>query len=324
MVECESCSYWSHSKCVNLSTTLASSYPFVCPFCVKSLFSELAKLRSEVSDLRTQVSSLSSHVTQSISLSTELERVGESLAQLTSSMEVLKSIKSGSSDVSTADGIVHPTPVSPRQSLLPHIRSESHESRRGNLVISGIPECPQGTRKAERLVQDQASVAAVLSLVSPSVTSQSIRDLFRLGKYKADRHRPILVKLHKYWDASIILSNKQRLSSSPEISIRPDLSPTQMVTLSLLVKKQRELLSSGRNSSDIKIKGNKIYVQGNLFGEAVNGSFVGSSNVSLSDATDSPSNTGSSSVSPSAVDSSPQSPAGSPSVSYPVANPPFQ
>ena len=324
MVECESCSYWSHSKCVNLSTTLASSYPFLCPFCVKSLFSELAKLRSEVSDLRTQVSSLSSHVTQSISLSTELERVGESLAQLTSSMEVLKS-KSGSSDVSTADGIVHPTSVSPRQSLLPHTRPESHESRRGNLVISGIPECPQGTRKAERLVQDQASVAAVLSSVSPSVTSQSIRDLFRLGKYKADRHRPILVKLHKYWDASIILSNKQRLSSSPEISIRPDLSPTQMVTLSLLVKKRRELLSSGRNSSDIKIKGNKIYVQGNLFGEAVNGSFVGSSNVSLSDATDSQSNTGSSSVSPSAVDSSSLSPAGSPSVSYPVvANPPFQ
>ena len=238
MVECESCSYWSHSKCVNISTTLASLYPFVCPFCVKSLFSELAKLRSEVSDLRTQVSSLSSHVTQSISLSTELERVGESLAQFTSSMEVLKS-KSGSSDVSTADGIVHPTPVSPRQSLLPHTRPESHESRRGNLVISGIPECPQGTRKAERLVQDQASVAAVLSSVSPSVTSQSIRDLFRLGKYKADRHRPILVKLHKYWDASIILSNKQRLSSSPEISICPDLSPTQMVTLSLLVKKTK-------------------------------------------------------------------------------------
>ena len=124
---------------------------------------------------------------------------------------------------------------------------------------SGIPECPQGTGKAERFAQDQASVAAVLSSVSPSVTSQSIRDIFRLGKYKADRHRPILVKLHKYWDASIILSNKQQLSS-PEISIRLDLSPTQKVTLSLLVRKRRELLSSGHNSSDIKIKGNKIYV----------------------------------------------------------------
>ena len=48
MVECESCCQWSHCNCVSLSPSLASSYPFVCPFCIKSLFSRLSNMESEV------------------------------------------------------------------------------------------------------------------------------------------------------------------------------------------------------------------------------------------------------------------------------------
>ena len=42
MIECESC--WSHSECVNISPTVAANYPFICPYCVKSLFSSLSVL----------------------------------------------------------------------------------------------------------------------------------------------------------------------------------------------------------------------------------------------------------------------------------------
>ena len=42
MIECESC--WSHSECVNISPTVAANYPFICPYCVKSLVSSVSVL----------------------------------------------------------------------------------------------------------------------------------------------------------------------------------------------------------------------------------------------------------------------------------------
>ena len=38
MIECESC--WSHSE----SSTVAANYPFICPYCVKSLVSSVSVL----------------------------------------------------------------------------------------------------------------------------------------------------------------------------------------------------------------------------------------------------------------------------------------
>ena len=59
MVECESCCRWSHSKWVGLTFSIAPSYPFVCPFCLRSLFSHLSAIESKIADLSTRVSSLS-------------------------------------------------------------------------------------------------------------------------------------------------------------------------------------------------------------------------------------------------------------------------
>ena len=39
MVECEGCSQWSHSKYVGIIPSMAPTYPYVCPFCIKSVFS---------------------------------------------------------------------------------------------------------------------------------------------------------------------------------------------------------------------------------------------------------------------------------------------
>lgn len=58
MVECETCSCWSHSKCVGLTLAVAPSYPFVCPLCVRSLFARLDNLSTEISALRAQVSTV--------------------------------------------------------------------------------------------------------------------------------------------------------------------------------------------------------------------------------------------------------------------------
>ena len=46
MVECEACSQWSHSKCVSIIPSLAPTYTYVCPFCIKSVFSQKLGLKS--------------------------------------------------------------------------------------------------------------------------------------------------------------------------------------------------------------------------------------------------------------------------------------
>ena len=58
------------------------------------------------------------------------------------------------------------------------------------------------------------------------------------------------------------------------ISVCPDLSSSDEVALSLLLKERRSLITSGVDSRHIKIKQNCLYSQGHLHGKVVDGSFV--------------------------------------------------
>ena len=57
MIECENCFLWSHSKCVGIISSVAKKFPYICPFCIRFLFSEISNLRSEIKDLRDKCSS---------------------------------------------------------------------------------------------------------------------------------------------------------------------------------------------------------------------------------------------------------------------------
>uniref|UniRef100_A0A1X7THX7 Uncharacterized protein n=1 Tax=Amphimedon queenslandica TaxID=400682 RepID=A0A1X7THX7_AMPQE len=102
------------------------------------------------------------------------------------------------------------------------------QSRRFNIVLSGIDEHPPGTPRSVRLSRDVASISSVLDKLVNFLSDQSIRDCIRLGKFTTTGSRPILVILNRVSDVSKILSNKHKLSDcSPGILIRPDLSPSQ-------------------------------------------------------------------------------------------------
>ena len=81
LVECESCSRWSHSKCVGITRCTATSFPFVCPFCVKLLFSRLAAAELEIDALRTRISTLESPAEQCQAHGAEIDRLNNSLQQ---------------------------------------------------------------------------------------------------------------------------------------------------------------------------------------------------------------------------------------------------
>ena len=103
MVECESCCQWSHSKCVGLTSSIAPFYPFVCPFCVRSLFSHLSSIKSEVADLSNSISSLESMLNnQGQSLTKDIQAVMDSLHKISCQIDPLLSNKPSNPDAASS------------------------------------------------------------------------------------------------------------------------------------------------------------------------------------------------------------------------------
>ena len=151
MVECETCSCLSHSKCVSLTLAVAPSYPFMCPFCVRSLFARLDSLSTEISALRAQVSTVTLPSSTHDSYSSEVQRIEWSLTQLTAAVESLQA----RSDSSVAPECPNPgasSGVSPSGIFPPLIPPSSNTAdSHFNIVISGIAESPKGTPHLARI-----------------------------------------------------------------------------------------------------------------------------------------------------------------------------
>lgn len=83
----------------------------------------------------------------------------------------------------------------------------SNAERRFNLIVQGLDECPQGTKKFERTAEDLRKVSQVFTSLDSSITSDSVRDFFRLGRFNPDheRPRPVLVKMIRATDVSLLL-----------------------------------------------------------------------------------------------------------------------
>ena len=82
MLQCDSCLSWSHCKCVNVLPQVAEKFPFICPFCIKSIFSLVPSLHSEISHLKTLISRIESCHESISSIHSELNAVQESLSSL--------------------------------------------------------------------------------------------------------------------------------------------------------------------------------------------------------------------------------------------------
>ena len=97
--------------------------------------------------------------------------------------------------------------------------------RKSSLLIFVLVECSKGSPRCILTKNDKMSIASVLSALEPIVTENLIIDCFKLGKYKEDQNRPVLVKLARPWDAQCILNNRKKLATMPGISIKRDMAP---------------------------------------------------------------------------------------------------
>ena len=107
-----------------------------------------------------------------------------------------------------------------------------------------------------------------------SIDSLSIRDHYRLGKFKQDqpRPRPTLVKLNRTSEVATIISKARQIDTTPYI-IKQDLTLSERQMERALLKERWNLIQSGVSRTDIKLRGSFLYVKRKLYGQYKQDSF---------------------------------------------------
>ena len=263
-----SCATWLHRRCAGLSksafaTVSNSMSPFYCPRCrldkhEKALATQEVEICFLKSSHKQDVSTLKDEIA---SLADMIKELKKSLPTQTNPSPVLPEASSNSSYASVlAKSASNTAPKA----------TSTNKDRKYNILIYGLKECSEGTPRYKRTQEDLISAADILSFVDSKITELSIRDSFRLGRYRNDKHRPLLVKMTRVSDVTLILSNKKKLSSRPGISIKQDLSPEERASHSSLMKVRRTLIDEGTDPRDIKARGNALLVNGRRHGAIVN------------------------------------------------------
>ena len=236
------CKQWLHRYCAGVSTSCFKAIsekgdPFYCYACC------LSRHRREIDALKDSVELLKGEIAD------------------------LKSSPSATSQAQPPISSDSDLNFAPRTKIA-HDLEDRSQQRKYNVVLYGIDECPNGTSKSQRLEREVGSAVSVLSGLDKSITPHSIKDIFRLGKYSNVRKhpRPLLIKFIRVADASSILS-KRGSSHGSRIVIKPDMSPTERKSESLLLKERWSLLQSGVPRDAVKIRGSRLLVRNKPYGE---------------------------------------------------------
>ena len=254
---------WSHCKCVNILVSVASTYPYVCPHCVKSSVSEVSSLKASLKAIECHslnlVTQFNKFLSSNPSFAPEVSCIQSEIDSIASAFASSNSGHQTSSMASRAASSRSVSRVSP----------SSSSDKKFNVIIRGVDECPAGTARNLRQSHDLDEAVSVLSSVVSSIDSTSIKDIFRLGKYNSSHHprpRLILVKLIRSADVlSVLYTNKSSLPD--KFSIQPDLSRVERLKYSLLMKERWSLITSGVERRLIKVQNNSIYINNILHGK---------------------------------------------------------
>ena len=94
MVESDICKRWLHCKCVGHSSIIASSTPFICVFCLKSVFQKISQLQADITNIQDSFTSLESYFNNSISspVKAEFEALHGSLRDISSKIDSLSAL----------------------------------------------------------------------------------------------------------------------------------------------------------------------------------------------------------------------------------------
>lgn len=248
-IECDGqCASWLHRRCAGLSKHRFAEIssvkaPFLCPPC------RLATQECEIVQLKSALSAIEK----------KLDAVITSLANVKHPHKVSQPPNFPQTYSQALSGASPPSEARTLPLSMP--------DRKSNLVVFGIPEHPPGTQRHTRTSADLAKLGEILGNLNNTISEQSIRDCFRLGRFRESHTRPILVKLVRTCDVSLILSSRRQLQHVvPRISIRPDMSKEERQLENILLKERRALIDSGVPRESIKLRGKTLFKDNKKYG----------------------------------------------------------
>ena len=123
--------------------------------------------------------------------------------------------------------------------------------------IRGIEESKNEDPR-KRAESDRSEVNAIMSFLN---INTQINDCRRLGTYKVNKCRPILIKLANSWDKRILLMSLSKLRNyNKKVYISKELTPQEVQIENKLLKRRLELLQTGNiNRNEIKIQNLKRF-----------------------------------------------------------------
>ena len=193
MLQCRHCLQWCHSRRINISPSLANTYPFICPFCVKDAVTTISNVNLEISSFQ---SCLNKPEEASKHMPTQIKSLDGSLGAMSEKVKALPILHStNKSSVNSPMHSVHTSFSPPPKTTSSSFTTDSspNSSRKFDLVIFGVKESPKGTPRQSRMTNDHESVTAILNFLDSRLSSHSIHDCVRLGKYSDSRNRPLWV-----------------------------------------------------------------------------------------------------------------------------------
>ena len=252
------CQQWLHRYCAGVSAHCYRNITektslFLCFACsLVSHKKEIDSLKDAVELLKGEIAILKS--TQS----------SQSLPQASSVL--LSAPSSSPPDPTPAPG--GPTTTSVNDSTSPSAPPLDSHERKFNVVVYGVEECSKGSSKVFRMNEDMDKVVSALSKVDNSIGSHSIKDVYRLGRFSIDNKKPrsLLVKFIRAADATSVLSKRGSLRNSI-FSIKPDMSPTERKSESILLKERWSLIQSGVPRAVIRVRGSRLLVRNKTHGQ---------------------------------------------------------
>ena len=125
--------------------------------------------------------------------------------------------------------------------------------------IDGIAEV-EGAREATTSENKQVKSICCRLGVQPTITNMK-----RLGKFNAQRKRPrtILVTFSNAWDARLLLAKAYLLKDLDEaVFFSKALSTQEIEDENKILKKRRELIESGIDPDELKLRSLKLYHKG--------------------------------------------------------------
>lgn len=268
------CNTWVHRCCAGLPRSLfeklsKSNDSFHCPHCrLKMQSEELDKLHSTEGPAAGEY--LKSMAIVAAAVPTQLDQRRQSTPVSTNVPQP--------SHLDTTRHISYAEVASVSSGRASHV-SSNHKSksryglgrsasldRRYNVVVSGIPECSDGISPHQRWSSDVNQISALFAKSSLAIQPSSILDCHRLGRFSSSNTRPrqILVYFNSCTVVMDILS--KRSVFSPYL-VKPDLSPEERANEKILMRARWELIKSGTAKSDIKVRRNSLFVNGQLHGK---------------------------------------------------------